>query len=465
MRIPRGDGDFPFWRAWVAVQWIALVALLIFIVSTLRGQALPRHDVASALTLREAVARALSPDGNARVAIAREIARQAEARSAQARAELLPHLEGGISQSSQTRNLQALGIELSVPLPGFQAPRFVGPFSVFDARLSVTQQLFSVSAVRRYQSAREGMHAAHAEQQHARDVVASLVAKAYFAAQRAEAQTVAARASLALAADLEALAQQQRKVGTGIALDVTRASVQRSQAQQALLLRETELTAAMLQLQRLMGAPMGEPVTLDGHMPPPLDDVPALDTALAAALGDRADLRGQLARTESARRMLSSTRWERAPLVAAFGDYGASGNTPNNALATRAVGVTARVPLFDGGRRDARRAEAAAKAREEDLRTRDLKQQIELDLRLALDSLQSTRSQVLVALEAYQQAEQELLQARRRFQAGVSSNLEITRAQTSVEQARVSQIDALFRYHLARVDFAFAGGRIEEGLE
>ncbi|MCW5962914.1 MAG: TolC family protein [Bryobacterales bacterium] len=460
MRKPRNDGDFPFWRLWVIGQWIVLAALLLFVAYTLRGQEAPREAV-QRVTLSEAIHRALAPDGNARVAIVKEIAAQAKARSAQARADLLPNLDGAVSQSSQTRNLQALGINLAIPLPGFEPPRFVGPFNVFDARISATQQLFSISAVRRYQSAREGLDAARAEEEHARQVVTMLVAKAYFAVQRAEAQLAAAEATLALANELEALANQQKTAGTGIALDVTRASVQRSVAEQARLARETELTAARLQLLRVMGEGLDARVRLAEKMQPPLDDVPTLASALSAALGERADLRGQEARTEGARLLLASAKWERAPMVAAFGDYGASGNTPNRSLATRAVGVTARIPLFDGGRRDARRAEAAAKAREEEIRTHDLKQQIELDLRLALDALSSSRSQVLVAMEAFQQSELELEQARRRYQAGVSSSLEITRAQTSVEQARVAQIDALFRYQLARVDFAFASGRAE----
>jgi outer membrane protein TolC len=481
MRKQRGDGEFPFWRVFALGQWLILLALLLFIVFTLRGQdrqlaTSPLVDTpsrssdagqigGSAISLAQAIQQALSPTGNARVAIAREMALQAKARGQQARAELLPHLDGAVSQSSQTRNLQALGIELSIPLPGFQPPRFVGPFNVFDARVSVTQQIFSMSSVRRYRAAREGWTAAQAEEQHARDSVATLVAKAYLAVQRAEAQAQAASATLTLARELEDLARKQREVGTGIALDLTRAQVQRSQAEQALLQRETERSAARLQLQRLMGMPLGEGMVVDAEMPPPLDDLPALDDALATALREREDLRAQQARQEGARQLQSAVRWERSPMVAAFGDYGASGNTPANALATRAVGLTARLPLFDGGRREARRSEAAAKQREEELRTRDLRQQVELDLRLALESLQSTRSQVLVALDAFQQSELELTQARRRFQAGVSNNLEVTRAQTTVEQSRVARIDALFRYHIARIEFAFASGRMDEGMQ
>lgn len=462
MKKPRNDSEFPFWRIWLVAQWVLLAALLLFVILTVRGQ--EAGHAAQALSLRQAVDAALAPGGSARMEIARQLAEQARARSAQARADLLPNLDGAISQASQTRNLQAMGIDFALPVPGFEAPRFVGPFNVFDARLTATQAILNFSGVRRYQAAKQGMNAAAAEEAHVQQLVIATVAKAYYAVQWAAAQRQAAAASLDLAKELESLASQQREAGTGIALEVTRAGVQRSQAEQALLVRDAELRAAELHLLRAMGASLGGQALAVEEMLPPLDEAPRIEDALAVALGEREDLQGQQAREESARLLYSSSKWERAPNVAAFGDYGASGNTPNNAMPTRTAGVIARIPLFDGGRRDARRAEALAKAREEELRTRDLKQQVELELRLALDALRSTQSQVEVATAAASQAETELTQARRRYEAGVSSSLEITRAQSTVEQARAGRIDALYRYHLARADYALATGRAESVL-
>ena len=54
-------------------------------------------------------------------------------------------------------------------------------------------------------------------------------------------------------------------------------------------------------------------------------------------------------------------------------------------------GVSVRVPVFDGGRRDARRTESLSQYRQEQTRTRDLEQQVELDVRLAFDSIASGR--------------------------------------------------------------------------
>jgi outer membrane protein TolC len=189
-----------------------------------------------------------------------------------------------------------------------------------------------------------------------------------------------------------------------------------------------------------------------------------LEEVLQRAAQARPDWKSQEARLKNARLLTSASKWERAPSVAAFGDYGASGSSPANSLPTRAVGVQVRLPVFDGGRRDARRAETNARLREEEHRARDLRQQIELEVRLALDALESAQEQVAVAGEALTQAERELEQARRRYQAGVANSLELTRAQSTVEQARSNSIDSLFRYNAARIDLAQASGDVASAI-
>jgi outer membrane protein TolC len=153
------------------------------------------------------------------------------------------------------------------------------------------------------------------------------------------------------------------------------------------------------------------------------------------------------------------------PSLSAFGDYGSNGTALNNSLPTRTVGFQVKVPLFDGGRRDARREESASEYRAEAVRTNDLKEQIELDVRLALDSLQSAEQEVKVAQEGLNLANNELTQARRRVDAGVAIGVEVTDAQTRLERARDNHTDALYSYNLARLDLAQAMGRVRSTLQ
>jgi outer membrane protein len=416
------------------------------------------------LTLKKAVEIALEPEGNARVQIAEQMTRQAQARSGQARASLLPDLSGSLARQSQTRNLAAMGIRIQVPIPGFVFPTFVGPFSVVDARASVAQSIFDFSAIRRFQASRAGVRMAGAESDTAREQAAEQVARAYMAAMRADASLETAQANVKLAESLVKLAEDQKAAGTGTGIEVTRALVQLANERQRLLVAENEQSRTRLQLLKALGLPLDTEVELAdklGYVQVP--DV-AVERARAAALESRPDWKAQQRREESARLNYSATKMERLPSLAGFADYGAMGTGFDAALPTRTYGVALRVPVFDGGRRDARRAESFAQLRQEQIRGGDLREQIELEIRVARNSLRSAEEQVRAAEEGLKLAEDELAQARRRYEAGVTSGIEVTDAQTRLARAQENRIAALFSHNMARLDLAAATGTVRKEL-
>src|SRR6058998_984311 len=70
------------------------------------------------LSFKEAIGIALAPEGNVRARLAAESFRQARARAGQARAALLPRIEASVGEQNLTRNLEAFGIRLNIPVPG-----------------------------------------------------------------------------------------------------------------------------------------------------------------------------------------------------------------------------------------------------------------------------------------------------------------------------------------------------------
>jgi outer membrane protein TolC len=89
---------------------------------------------------------------------------------------------------------------------------------------------------------------------------------------------------------------------------------------------------------------------------------------------------------------------------------------------------------------------------------------MELEMRLAFDSLRSAESQVHTAEEGLALARKELEQAERRYKAGVANSIEITDAQTRLTRDRESRINALFAHNLARLDLGTALGAVERYL-
>jgi outer membrane protein TolC len=449
--------------------WRAAVPLAIALILPLHAQertqtpptALRERPPILQLSLKRAVEIALAPEGNARVQIAEELIRQAESRAGEARSALLPNFDGSLNYSNRTVNLKALGFQLQ-GVAGLLVPTLIGPFDVLDFRLSGQQSVFDFSTIRRYQAARTGITATKAETRGTKNQVADQVARAYLAAIRADASLATAKANLELSEALVKLANSQKAAGTGTGIEVVRAETQRANDRQGLLAAGNERDRTHLQLMKVLGLKLEGAVELTDGLSFKAVDAPAPEQALKVAQTSRAELDAQREHESTARLNYSATKWERLPSVGFFGDYGTIGNGTEQLIPTRTYGLTLKVPIFDGARRDARRAESLSQLRVEQIRTRDLKEQIELDIRVALDALESAAAQVSAAKEGIELADRELQQARRRYEAGVATSIEVTDAQARVQRARENQINALFNYNLARIDLNTAMGTIDD---
>lgn len=442
-----------------------LAPLALLAQSSAPPPAAPESREVLPLSLRKAVELALAPEGNTRLQLAREAIHQAQARQAQARAALLPDVSGSTSYQSMTVNLAARGITLPRSIPNFAFPTFVGPFDVFDARASLNQTVFDFASIRRYQAAKVATTAVERERDSVGEQTMEQVARAYLAAIRAQAVRDTAKANVTLAEELRALAATQRTAGTGTGIEVTRAEVQLANEQQRLIVAESDVERSHLQLLRVMGLNLEARVELtDGLGYLPMDE-PTVQRAVETARKSRAVLDAQSRRERSAELSYRSVKYERLPSIAAFGDYGASGSGFDTVLPTRAIGIGMRVPVFDGGRRDARRAEAFSQLRQEQIRSHDLNEQVMLEIRLALESLRSAETQVKTAESGLVLAETELRHAQNRYKAGVANSIEVTDAQTRLARARENRISALFNHNLARIDMTAAMGTLEQILK
>jgi outer membrane protein len=296
----------------------------------------------------------------------------------------------------------------------------------------------------------------------AKNQVSDQVARAYLTTLRADAALETARANVELSQALRTQAVQQKDAGTGTGLDVTRADVQLANDKQRLVVAQNDRRRAGLNLMRAMGLKLDADVTVTDKLDYKPADVGSIGDALTAARKTRAELKAQQDREASARLSYTAVRAERLPSLGASADYGTIGSELIGTQPTYSYGLSLRVPVFDGGKRDARRAESLSQYRQQQTRTRDLQQQVELDVRLAFDSIASAATEVQTAREGVTLSESELAQARRRFQAGVANPLEVTDAQTRLDRARDNLINALYDYNVARIDLATATGRIQE---
>ena len=122
------------------------------------------------------------------------------------------------------------------------------------------------------------------------------------------------------------------------------------------------------------------------------------------------------------------------------------------------------VPLFEGGRQQARLAEADAQLRRARLEVEDLRAEIYYDIRTAFLDLESARQELEAATRSRTLASQQLTQSRDRFAAGVANNIEIIQAQEAVAVADEQYISALYGVNMAKALLAQSAGRAEDAV-
>lgn len=440
-------------------KWVALIVLVIgFPLGLVMGLGSPETAPAAEpapelpelrLSLRDAVEAAL--DNNPNVRLFKERVLEAGGVARTRLGALLPNLSGQVNQRSQTFNLGAFGI------PGGGV---VGPFNPFDARATLVQNLFSLSLIQRWRAARTGIEVATLDAEATKRDTMATVGLLYMEALRAEAAVKASEANIELNRQLLKLAQDRKAAGLATGLDVTRAQVQLENEKQRLLVAQNQSDRTKLNLIRSIGIDFEIDLILTDELRLVELETQTPTEALQVARENRVELEAQARRQKLASLTLSSVTHERIPSLSASGDYGFIGLGIENTLPTRTLGVTLSVPLYDGGQREGRISESRSQVRQEQIRMKDVSDQVTLEVRDALLTIASAKQQVLVSQDGLRLALRELELARERFAVGVANNVEVTNAQTSVARARDNVIEALFNFNAARINLARAQGQM-----
>lgn len=446
-------------------RWILGIGTCLFL-TTVHFTIVAAEDQSTALppelrlSLREAIQAAI--DNNVSVRLLKERIAAAQAQADTSLGTMLPNLSGSLSGRNQTVNLAAFGLPAD-RLAGLGLTRSVtDPFDVYDARASLVQNIFSLSLIQRWRASKAGVDVASLEAEVTKRDVMATVGLLYIEALRADEAVKARLADIGLAEQLLKLAKDRKAAGVATGLDITREEVQLENNRQRWLVAQNEQESARLNLIRALGISFDLRLVLTDELKFVAGSGQKAEEALTIAREQRLELKAQENRQRLAALSLSSVASERVPSLSLNGDYGWIGVKPDDALATRTIGLTLSVPIFDGGQREGRISENRSRVRQESIRMKDVSDQVTLEVRNALLTLESSQQQVAVAQKGVDLAVKELTFARDRFSAGLGTNIEVTNAQTSIARARDNLIEALFRFNASRINLARAKGEIEQ---
>ncbi len=372
---------------------------------------------------------------------------------------LLPTVDATAGETVEELNLATFGFHF----PG--VPSIIGPFAYSDVRANAAMNLIDLSARKDLKSVEQRQKATELTGRDARDLVVEAVANSYLSIIASAARVEAARSEADTAQALYERARDQHAAGVSPAIDELRSQVEWKSRQQQLLASQNQFAKAKLTLARVTGMPPAQDFELSDAAPyAPLEGLTPeqmLDRAHQSR-GDYLSLKAQIQASELARQAALA---ERYPKLALEGNYGANGENPGQLHTTFEFVGSVKVNVFDGGRIHADVAQADVNIRQRKDELGSLDQHIEVDIRSALLDLKSAADQVAVARENLDVANQALTQARDRFAAGVTDNIEVVQAQDAVANAQESLISSMYAHNLGKVALARAVGMTEMNLK
>lgn len=377
---------------------------------------------------------------------------------------LLPNVSAGVSENVAQVNLAAEGFHFSGPtFAGI--PTVVGPFGFFDSRFYLTQTIFSLKAIDRTRGAVGNERAARFSYKDARDLVVLAVGNAYLQALAGAARVETAEAQVQTAQALYDKSKDQLDAGVSPAIDALRSRVELQSRQQQLIVARNNYAKQKLALARAIGLPAGQEFSLSDKVPyEPLTTL-SLEESLRRAYDSRSDYQASLQQVRAAQLFRNAATAEYYPTIDLAANYGDSGITIGSSHGVFMVSGTLRIPIFQGGKVHADVLQAEAQLKQTAQQLENLRGQIDYDVRTALLDLNAAADQVEVARSSVDLANQTLVQARDRFAAGVTDNLEVVQAQESVASANENYISGLYAHNLAKVELARAIGYAEEGVK
>jgi outer membrane protein TolC len=248
------------------------------------------------------------------------------------------------------------------------------------------------------------------------------------------------------------------------AIDALRARVELQSRQQQLIVARNDYAKQKLTLARVIGLPPGQEFSLTTAAPYEPLAVSSLEEDLQRAYASRPDYLAAAQQVRSAEQFRRAATSEHYPTLDMAGNYGAAGIRPGSSHGVFEVGVTLNIPIFAGGKTHADVLEAEASLRQSRQQLENLRGQIDYEVRSARLDLTAAADQVEVARSSVDLANQTLEQARDRFAAGVTDNLEVVQAQEALASANETYISSLYAHNIGKISLAKAIGFAEEGV-
>ncbi|MSQ59123.1 MAG: TolC family protein [Betaproteobacteria bacterium] len=262
------------------------------------------------------------------------------------------------------------------------------------------------------------------------------------------------------------VARARLKAGTATRADVLQAQTANSQDRLNRVQSEGDLANA----QGVLASALGVPVDLDLKVVASRDfgagevaeqNVPSL---LAMAKQQRPDLAAAQAQIRAARENVRIQESAGRPVLSLSGSLGATQSAPGSDPRTGAVGLSLSVPLYTGKRTAYQKLLAEQQLEAQIAATDRLGQDAALEVWRAYQDLRTQRQSVMSAEDLASSAQESYNVALGRYKSGVGTVTDLLNAQATLANANQQDIQARYRWNLAKSSLARALGILDRSM-
>lgn len=381
-------------------------------------------------------------DANPAITSLEEEVNAATSRVQQTRGGFLPQITG---TATYTRIDPVVKLQLSPDAPEFQ----LAPNNNYDAHITLQYGLLD------FGKKEASYNLAESRRLIAQDQIAVTRRDLAYAAAQAYYNILFVRESIKVQdQQIASLRQHEREMekrvegGVSTKFDVTTTQVRITQAENVKIDLQNQLRNQQVQLARLLHKPEYVEVPVRGtlaYQPQAVD----VEAALAKATETRPEIKMARDAENTAAMNLKFVERSNKPLLGVGAQLGGkNGYLPNlEQFRPNSVGVVQlSVPIYDGNKNKNQRVEAQANIRGAQARTQDAQEQVRADVRQAANNLQASTARYNNAVVQIKQASDALTRAKARYRYDVGTNLDVLDAETSLAQARLARLQAIYNY-------------------
>ncbi|MCS3554079.1 MULTISPECIES: TolC family protein [unclassified Sphingobacterium] len=258
--------------------------------------------------------------------------------------------------------------------------------------------------------------------------------------------------------------------GRGLKSDTLRSFVAVANLESSVSYLKNNVTVAGIELKRLIGLEDPAEIELSDNLELNIEtsqhEFHQVDAALAIAEKNRKDLNIQELTIALQQKNMKVIQAELLPQLSLIGQYQLQAQADNFKFGqyalprTSFLGLQLTVPVFNGNRTKSKINQSKIKMRQEEIQLNDLKDEVKTELATLISQWKEAVNQLNIQEKTVQSATLNHQMVDDRFKNSLGSRLELTDAELALTQAKINNLNAIYKIQVLHVKLKHAVGQL-----